>query len=210
MNRWYIIVLLIIFIILIACCSFIKSNNISLNKSNNISLNNSNIEYFSEQTITCRDRIINYKNFNLDDLTEEQQKVLSTLRILNAKVYSDDSRDFPDWKNSCVIPSDHLLIFNKDPANTSNWLNMRYTKENEVPKGYVIDLDKYTESSFKQLLTDLYKLYDKEFIDQMNELQDKIDKWTKDKLLKEVKLTNLDKDLEQQQNILNNTCKNSY
>jgi hypothetical protein len=144
---------------------------------------------------SCWEHLFEYKNWNIDNFTEQQKKVLLTMRTLNATTYADTKQDFPDWGNSCVIPSDHLLIFNRDPADTSNWLNLRYTKVNESPKGYVINLDKYTESSFKQLLNSLYELYDKEFIDEINRLQKEIDLYTDLKASKKIKLTTLQSDI---------------
>lgn len=189
--KWYIFTLLSIIFIVIILSSF----KYKIEK------------YSNNDTITCKDLILNYKNFNLDDLTEQQQKVLKTMNILNANIYTDDKLNHPEWKNSCVIPKSHLPIFNVDQNKKDDWIinnnKLRYTKVNEIPDGFVIDLDKYDELSFKKLLSDLYNLYDKEFLDAKNELQTKIDQWTEAKKLKEVELKTINTDISKYESMLN-------
>ncbi len=191
--KWYIMILLLIIIIVVILSSFKYKNK---------------IENYSNDIITCKDRILSYKNFNLNDLTEEQEKVLQTIIPLNATIYEDDTLEHPYWQNACVIPNSHLPIFNIDQNKKDDWIinnnKLRYTKVNETPNGYVIDLNKYDESSFKQLLSDLYLLYDKEFLDAKADLQKKIDQWTEAKKLKELELKEINADIENNQIILNN------
>jgi hypothetical protein len=183
----YLIIFLLSIIIIVAIIHILKREKYqnypdqSSNKTKNI--------------YSCWEHLLAYKKWDIDSFTEQQKKVLLTMRILNATTYADTKQDFPDWRNSCVIPSNHLLIFNRDPADTSNWLNLRYTKVNETPKGYVIDLDNYNEGSFKELLNNLYNLYDKEFIDESNRLQKEIDLYTDLKASKKIKLSNLQSDI---------------
>jgi hypothetical protein len=82
------------------------------------------------------------------------------MRKLNGNVFEDDNKYFPSWQKKCVIPERHLPIFNKTNDNQPwDMLNyhpnpnspsyMRLTTANEYPKGYVVDLTKHNEKTFK-------------------------------------------------------------
>lgn len=189
--KWFIIILLFIVIISVLLSSISLIDNFT---NNNV--------------ITCKDRILNYKNFNLNDLTEQQQKVLFTLIPLKAKIYEDNKLEHSEWQNACVIPKSHFPIFNLDKNKTDDWnINnnkLKYTNVNQNPEGFVIDLDKYDETSFKQLLSDLYPLYDKEFLDAKIDLENKINQWTEARTLKQLELATVNTDIITYQTMLNN------
>ncbi len=156
---------------------------------------------------SCWDHIKKTTDWDLDVLTNEQVKVLLTFRPLNAKIYSDDNKEFPDWRNKCVIPAEHLPIFNQDPNKNDIWVIknniLKYTNISEIPKGFTIELDKHTEKSFKKLLLDLYELYDREFLDEEKRLQKEIDDWAELKKIKTIQLNDIKTNILKEKAILN-------
>jgi hypothetical protein len=152
---------------------------------------------------SCWQHIVNTFNWNVDNFDAGQKKVLLTMKKLNANSYEDDNKIFPGWNNSCVIPKEHLPIFNKDSGETTPWdlynsdpqTNsqgyMRSTNLNEHPGGYVIDLTKHDEKSFQKFLDTAYQLYDKEFFDAKTVLDIEISKWSEIKNIKNQQLEDL-------------------
>ena len=139
---------------------------------------------------SCWQHIISTFNWNVDNYDAGQKKVLLTMKKLNADSYEDGNKIFPGWNNSCVIPKEHLPIFNKNSSETAPWdlynpdpqVNsqgyMRPTNINEHPGGYVVDLTKHNEKSFQKFLNTAYQLYDKEFFDAKSAVEVEIRKWT--------------------------------
>lgn len=160
-------------------------------------------EHFSMQlykdlnTESCWKHIVDTYKWNLDDMEYGQKKVLLSMKKLNANTLDDDNRFYPGWDRSCVIPKEHLPLFNKDTNATDDWdlysdkANpdskgfMRYTAVSENPDGYVVDLKKHDEKSFKGFLKQAHQLYDKEFFDEKKRLDDLIAYWTGQKAQKE-------------------------
>lgn len=184
---------LFFFIVLVAIVSIIgykEHFSMELNKDLNIE--------------SCWKYINNTFNWNLDELDDGEKKVLLTMKKLNANTYEDNNKFFPGWENKCVIPKEHLPIFNKDINAKDEWDMysdkpqqnskgyMQYTNESEYPKGYVVDLKKHDEKSFKDFLGKAYELYDKEFFDEKKRLEEEIENWKiqrdqKKDLLKNIK-----------------------
>ena len=113
---------------------------------------------------SCWQHISEKFKWKIDNYTEEEKKVLLTMKKLNANSYEDNNKFFPGW-NACVIPKEHFPIFNIGPESTAeldlyNPKNpkedskgyMRYTNINESPEGYVINLTNHNEQSFKKFL----------------------------------------------------------
>jgi hypothetical protein len=152
-------------------------------------------EHFQEQedNITkdksCWQHLVDYKKWDLSKFDKNEKKTLMIMRKLQAKSFHDDNLNYPSW-DKCVIPKDHLGVFNKDKMSKEPWdlynetpdTNsrgyMRYSQVNETPDGYVIDLEKHDENSFKDFLGTAYRLYDKEFFDEKMFLEQEIIKWT--------------------------------
>ena len=116
-------------------------------------------------TETCWAHIKTNMKWNPDVYTDNEKKVLMTMRSVNRKGYEDDTRYFPGTKKYCVIPKEHLPIYNKaanewqQPWDLYNAIPnpdskgfFRPTQDNEAPEGLVVDLAKHTESSFRKLL----------------------------------------------------------
>jgi hypothetical protein len=139
---------------------------------------------------SCWQHIISTFNWNVDSYDAGQKKVLLTMKKLNADSYESDNKIFPGWNNSCVIPREHLPIFNKSVEESGGWdlynndpqINskgyMRATNLSEHPGGYVVDLTKHDEKSFQKFLNSAYQLYDKEFFDAKSALEEEIRKWS--------------------------------
>lgn len=126
---------------------------------------------------TCWAHVKRHYGWNPDSFTNEQKKVLMTMRRLSDRAYEDNSSYFPAIVRYCVIPSAHLPIFNKQMTDTMPWdlynpTNpdpnskgyMTYTEDNETPSGYKLDLTKHDQQSFQAFLDQAYKLYDQEFL----------------------------------------------
>lgn len=153
---------------------------------------------------SCWQNIINVFKWNINDYDIREKKVLLTMKALNASYYSDKTQSNPEWTDKCVIPKEHLPIYNKDPNTTADWdlynaspdLNskgyMRYTNPTgEGPEGYVIDLKKHDSQSFKKLLNKASELYDEEFFKQKEALEASIREWTQIKINKQNTLQGL-------------------
>lgn len=152
---------------------------------------------------SCWQHIVSTFNWNVDNYDAGQKKVLLTMKKLNADSYEDGNKIFPGWNNSCVIPSEHLPIFNKGSDDTGAWdlynadpkTNsqgyMRQTNLNEHPGGYVVDLTRHNEKSFKKFLNTAYQLYDKDFFDAKSALEIEINKWMEIKSSKNRKFEDL-------------------
>lgn len=146
---------------------------------------------------SCWKHIQDTLKWNLDDMDYGKKKVLLSMKKLNANTYEDDNRFFPGWDKSCVIPKEHLPLFNKDVNSTEEWDlysnrpdqqskgYMRYTNVSENPDGYVVDLNKHNEKSFKDFLGKAYELYDKEFLDEKKRLEGIIEYWKDQKKQKQ-------------------------
>lgn len=153
--------------------------------------------YKDLNTESCWKHIKDTFNWNLDDMEFGQKKVLLSMKKLNANTLEDDNRFFPGWDKTCVIPKEHLPLFNKDVNATDDWdlysqradKNskgfMRYTTVSENPDGYVVDLKNHSEGSFKQFLLKAHELYDKEFFDEKRRLEDLIEYWKNQKVQKQ-------------------------
>jgi len=147
---------------------------------------------------SCWQSIANVFKWNINGYDSREKKVLLTMKALNASYYSDKNNLNPEWTDKCVIPKEHLPIYNKDQNNTGDWdlYNatpdpnskgyMRYTNLNgEGPEGYVIDLKKHNSRSFKKFLNKASELYDEEFFKNKEELEALIKKWEQTKLNKQ-------------------------
>lgn len=159
---------------------------------------------------SCWDFITKEYKWNLNNYSENQKKVLLTFRMLKANTPEDDNRYFPKWR-SCVIPKEHLPIYNRDINSKADWdlYNdrpdpnslgyMRYTKVSENPDGYVINLTKHNESTFQQFLERLYLIYDKEYFDELAYLKEQIIIWKEHKRQKEEALREIQRQVAQKQ-----------
>ena len=164
--------------------------------------------YKDLNTESCWKHIKDTFNWNLDDMDFGPKKVLLTMKKLNANTYEDDNRFYPGWDKSCVIPKEHLPIFNKDVNATEDWDlysqkpdpkskgYLRYTNVSENPDGYVVDLKKHDEKSFKEFLGKAYEIYDKEFFDEKKRLEDLIKYWNEQKINKQAWLKALKDEIE--------------
>lgn len=150
-----------------------------------------NLDFIKRPNLeSCWQHIINSYKWNVDSYEEGEKKVLLTMKKLNANSYEDDNKFFPGWNDACVIPKEHIPIYNRDPNDTQNWdlYNpdrpdpnsqgfMRWTKINEHPDGYVVDLNKHDEKSFQRFLNTAWQIYDKEFLDEKKRLEAERDRW---------------------------------
>jgi hypothetical protein len=164
--------------------------------------------YKDLNTESCWKHIKDTFNWNLDDMEFGPKKVLLSMKKLNANTYEDDNRFYPGWDKSCVIPKEHLPIFNKDVNATEDWDlysqkpdpnskgYLRYTNVSENPDGYVVDLKKHDEKSFKEFLGKAYEIYDKEFFDEKKRLEDLIKYWNEQKINKQTWLKALKDEIE--------------
>lgn len=153
---------------------------------------------------SCWQSINSIFKWNIDNYDTREKKVLLTMKNLNASYYSDKMQFNPEWTDKCVIPKEHLPIYNKDPNDKADWdlYNaspdpnskgyMRYTNKNvEGPEGYVIDLKKHNSQSFQKFLNKASELYDEEFFKQKEALEALIKHWEKEKLNKQNTLQGL-------------------
>lgn len=140
------------------------------------------------------------KRWNTLSLTEQQKRVLFTMRALQSRQYASDTRVFP-YKDGIVIPFEHLPVFNHNPNNTSqivvnpptvnlvDWIRDRrrrdpvneqpprsspitieVTEAQDDPEGLYLDLGKVNFETFKSCLNGLYELYDSEFLFELKHL----------------------------------------
>jgi hypothetical protein len=146
---------------------------------------------------TCYNYIKNVKKWNIDELTQEQQKVLFTMRALLGSQYSDDSKVFP-FKNGCVIPYEHLPIFDADeniqsltlsPPNKPS-ITLTATDTTMNPQGLYINFSDPNNNydKFKDLLNEAYLRYDKDFLTERKQSDNEINALIKirDNLKKEL------------------------
>lgn len=153
-------------------------------------------KFVDTQENTSAWNLIKTHGWNVDLYDIGLQKVVMTMRKLNATAYNDDSRLLLGWNNSCVIPAEHMPIFNKDVNDTSDgWMGLRYTRDGENPKGYVVKLDDYTEAEFQILLSLLFEIYDREFFNEKERLEGEIERWTETKRTKEFQVMSLLNDI---------------
>ena len=159
---------------------------------------------------SCWQHIVNNFKWDVDSYEDGEKKVLLSMRKLNANSFDDDNKFFPGW-NSCVIPKEHLPLFNipessmndidinKPDENTGLDPNsptfMRYTSMNEHPDGYVVNLSHHNEKTFKGFLNKAWQEYDKEFFIEKKKLDDEIAKWEGIKRQKEEQLRSLKADI---------------
>jgi hypothetical protein len=170
----YLILILLIVVILLV---YVFKNTIYEKFTSNIPNNPSDY--------SCYNYIKNNKNWNLNELSTDQKKVLFTLKAGQTDTYDSDSLEFP-YTNSCIIPANHYDIFNirqksdntidvnidktltKDksynPRKTS--YNLPLTSSRDYPVGVKINLDdqNMTFDNFKDILNGLYQQYDDEYI----------------------------------------------
>ena len=154
------------------------------------------IETFSNPTIfpqtpnneTCYNYIKNVKKWNVGELTDKQLKVLFTMRALLGSQYSDSSKVFP-FKDGCVIPSEHLPIFDiseetksltVSPPNKSD-ITIYSTDKTMYPQGLYVDFTdpNINYEKFKDILNGGYLLYDSEFLREKKRLENEILNLTK-------------------------------
>ncbi len=160
------------------------------------------IDNTSPQTpndMTCYNYIKNVKGWNVDELSKDQLKVLLTMRALQGSQYSADSRVYP-YGDGCVIPKEHLPIFNRNehdlspltvrPTRTSNKntcsnpndntpdvqpvnssVTLNSTGAGEYPNGLKADFKTMDYQKFKDFLQGAYELYDSEFLTEKKRLQ---------------------------------------
>jgi len=132
---------------------------------------------------TCYNYIKNVKNWNVSDLTSNQQKVLFTMRALLGSQFSDNTKTFP-FKDGCVIPSNHLPIYDIAETSTSLTVNppnkqsitINATDSTMYPKGLYVDFTDPTMdyNKFKDFLDGAYLLYDSSFFVQQESLLNEI------------------------------------
>lgn len=153
---------------------------------------------------TCWAHIKRHYKWNPESFTNNQKKVLMTMRRLAARGYEDNTAYYPEISKYCVIPSAHLPIFNKATTDEAPWdiYNesnpnpsskgyMTSTLDNETPDGYKIDLTQHDQQSFQMFLDTAYRLYDKEFLDEKASLEAQIQTWQNTKREKEQTLADL-------------------
>lgn len=136
--------------------------------------------------LTCYNYIKNVKNWDVNSLMPDQKKVLFTMRTLQSTQYAPDSKIFP-YKDGCVIPKEHLPIYNKDTNDTTpldiktdnKTTTIPYTKSDEYPEGVVVDLSTNNFDDFKKFLSDAYTLYDADQIKDRDLLMKQINSLTK-------------------------------
>jgi hypothetical protein len=190
-------VLLFLIIILVVSLSVIFFNHNNIEKFTIDLGQNPNLD-------SCWHSITNIFKWNIDNYDSREKKVLLTMKNLNASYYSDKTQFNPEWTDKCVIPKEHLPIYNKDPNDKADWdlYNaspdpnskgyMRYTTQNsEGPDGYVIDLKKHNSQSFQKFLNKASELYDEEFFKQKEALEAAIKEWTQIKINKQNTLQGL-------------------
>lgn len=140
---------------------------------------------------SCFNYLSKYKkNWNLNELTADQKKVLLTLKAGLIDTYDENSLEFP-YTNSCIIPQSHYGIFNLNVNNSTgtdinvdssfkpknNKYSLLLTSNKDYPYGLKINLDddKLTFDNFKDILNGLYQQFDKEFLEQKKQLLSIID-----------------------------------
>lgn len=180
---------------------------------------------------SCFNYLSKYKkNWNLNELTSDQKKVLLTLKAGLIDSYDENSLEFP-YTNSCIIPQNHYEIFNLnvnsitgtdinvDPSfkPKQSKYSLMLTSNKDYPYGVKINLDddKMTFDNFKDILNGLYQQFDKEFLQQKKELLSVIDGLDKEYDELVVNYTNVINDTNKIQSNINSlndnnsTCKKS-
>lgn len=142
---------------------------------------------------TCYNYIKNVKQWNIDELTNDQKKVLFTMRTLQGEQFADNSNIFP-YQNGCVIPIEHFPIFNI-PSNSTSFSFTPIIKDDNgiqtgvkaditlqltdstysYPHGLLIDFNTMEYNQFKDLLNGAYKLYDAEFLQSQKDIENQIE-----------------------------------
>lgn len=180
----YLILILLIILILLA---YFFKNTIYEKFTSNIP--NTPSDY------SCYNYIKNNKNWNLNELSTDQKKVLFTLKAGQTDTYDNNSLEFP-YTNSCIIPTNHYDIFNitQKPDNTVNinidktltkdsnynprktLYTLPLTSSKDYPTGVKINLDdeNLTFDDFKNILNGLYQQYDDEYIQNRIKLTSEI------------------------------------
>lgn len=183
-----------------------------------INLTDQNIYPQTPNDYTCYNYIKNIKKWNVDELTKEQQKVLFTMRTLQGTQFNDNNKIFP-YKDGCVIPREHLPIFNASIDKTSltvtppiydnngskigekDNITISYNNNDNksYPKGVITDFSKMNYNQFKDFLNGAYELYDSDFLINKRILEDELKKqigirdyynMVKDDLIKETAVYN--------------------
>lgn len=136
---------------------------------------------------TCYNYIKNVKKWNVDELTNEQKKVLFTMRATQGTQYSAETKVFP-FKDGCAIPRNHLPIFNTDENASSLTVNpknkspitIEKTDKTMYPQGVYTDFTdpSMTFNKFKNFLTGAYDLYDSDFLIEKEKLEIEIKRLT--------------------------------
>jgi len=182
MNNLYVFLIILLIIVIIA------TSMMSYKIETFTNLSDPTVFPQTPNNETCYDYIKNVKKWNVNELTEKQRKVLFTMRALLGSQYSDNSKVFP-FKDGCVIPYEHLPIFdtgeetksltfspkNKAPITISSTDNTMY------PQGLYVDFTDPTlnYNKFKDILDGGYLLYDSEFLIEENRLKEEIKRLTK-------------------------------
>lgn len=182
--------LIILLVLIIILCLFFTYRPLIDHFSNNIDLNNE----------TCYNYIKNIKKWDVDSLTPQELKVIFTLRTLKNTVLSDYNKSFV-FMDGCVIPDEYLSIYNftKQPVIVTPIQNnlisnnlvsnpiyldpitLPYTKDTMFPKGNYIDFTIInTFYAFRNIINGLYALYDKEFIEEYNNLNNQLESLKQD------------------------------
>ena len=184
----YIIICAIIIIICLVIY-YIKKNNLIDNYAEYNIIKTLNISSIDD---TCYGYITKVKNWNTDLFSDKEKKVLLTMRKLASTTYTDNTTSFPIAKDACVIPIEHLPVFNKiwdnKPWDLKNIIPvpgsdsyLRPTYANEEPTGYVYDFNNRTQSNFMNFLTNANLLYDSEYYDEFKKLTTELENLQKQK-----------------------------
>ena len=152
-----------------------------------------------EHSDSCWDHVKDNLKWDVSLFSEPEQKVLHSMRRLKTQVYGDNTRAFPDLKNACVIPKEHMPLFNT----SADSLGMRPSAFDELPEGLVIDLEKHDQVSFQQFLKEAAKYYDKEYIDAKTDLEKQIIEWQNTKRRKELEIAGLKNEVSANHNAKN-------
>ena len=182
MNNLYIYLIILLIIVIIA------TSMMSYKIETFTNLSDPTVFPQTPNNETCYDYIKNVKKWNVNELTDKQRRVLFTMRALLGSQYSDNSKVFP-FKDGCVIPYEHLPIFDTSEATTSLTLlpknkppiTISSTDDTMYPQGLYADFTdpNMNYNKFKDILDGGYLLYDSEFLIEENRLKEEIKRLTK-------------------------------
>lgn len=204
MNKKFLIVLFIIIIIvslLLSCLNYLnieKFSNLSVTIPSDLQDNSSSKLLASLATpkkkepinFSCYDYLKNVKKWNPDNFSDTQKKVIFSLRRLY-RGQLGNINSIQTSLDSCVIPVEHFPIFNidensknsisfsidyKENDKTSKKIILPFTDEYSFPQGIVLDFSNNIKSKeiFLAIIDYLYKLYDSDFLKEIEELKEEI------------------------------------